>query len=71
MTVVQSAALVELLDELLEATLDTVELAAAVDDRRWDAHVAYLQALQRIGQETLAREAADGVRVRHRIARAA
>jgi len=50
-----SGVLVELLDELLEATLDTLELAAEVDDPRWDAHVAYLQALQRTGQGTLAR----------------
>lgn len=49
------AILVELAQELLEAQLDTVELAQPdVTDRRWQAHLDYLRGLQRRGRELLA-----------------
>jgi hypothetical protein len=48
--------------ELLDAHADTALLAAETDrlgdDERWRAHVDYLQALQRVGREVLARVAA-------------
>jgi len=48
--------LVELLYELLDAHDDTARLAGAVaDDLRWEAHLDYLRALQRVARETLAR----------------
>jgi hypothetical protein len=40
--------------ELLDAHLDTVDLASDLMDERWRAHVGYLRALQRIGRELLA-----------------
>jgi hypothetical protein len=41
--------------ELLDAHADTAELAAELrGERRWAAHLDYLQALQRTGRETLA-----------------
>ena len=48
-------AVVELLDELLEASADTVELAPETDDLVWLVHLDYLRALQRLGHATLAR----------------
>lgn len=50
--------LLELLTELVDAHVDTVELALAKDDAdelEWAAHCDYLRALQRLGNETLAR----------------
>lgn|GEM_PF-3087088 len=45
-----------LLYELLDAHLDTIGLAAALEqDQRWAAHLDYLRGLQRVGRETLAR----------------
>ncbi len=50
--------LVTLADELLEAHLDTVELAQSVStESDWQAHLDYLRALLRRGQELLAAEA--------------
>jgi hypothetical protein len=40
--------------ELLDAHLDTVDLAKDLMDERWRAHVDYLRALQRSGRELLA-----------------
>jgi hypothetical protein len=46
----------ELVDELLDAHVDTLQLAQQlVDDPKWSAHSAYLRDLQRIGREELAR----------------
>ena len=48
-----------LLYELLDAHLDTIELADSLDaHERWAAHLDYLRDLQRVGRETLARVAA-------------
>ena len=48
-----------LLYELLDAHLDTIEMAAVpVAHESWAAHLDYLRDLQRIGRETLARIAA-------------
>lgn len=47
--------LVEVLDELLEASADTVELASGATQLEWLAHLDYLRALQRLGQASLAR----------------
>jgi len=49
--------LVHLVYELLDAHGDTVELAMpeADLDPAWAAHVDYLQSLQRLGREALAR----------------
>jgi hypothetical protein len=45
-----------LLYELLDAHLDTLGLAAALEQSpRWAAHLDYLRDLQRVGRETLAR----------------
>lgn len=42
--------------ELLDAHEDTVRLAAGeVVDERWQVHLDYLRALQRVARETLAR----------------
>jgi hypothetical protein len=50
--------LVRLADELLEAHLDTVELAQSPStESDWQAHLDYLRALLRRGQELLAAEA--------------
>jgi hypothetical protein len=47
--------LTELINELLDAHCDTVCLAEdAGTGPEWSAHVDYLQALQRVGQRTLA-----------------
>ena len=44
-----------LIYELLEAHLDTADLARdLVSDPAWAAHLDYLRALQRVGRETLA-----------------
>ena len=50
-----------LVDELLDAHADTVELAVqlAGDDPRWGAHLDYLRALQRVGKAALAHGAID------------
>jgi hypothetical protein len=51
--------LTSLVYELLDAHGDTISLAGdAMRDQRWAAHVDYLQALQRVGREALARIAA-------------
>ena len=48
-----------LLYELLDAHLDTLELADSLDGYEpWAAHLDYLRDLQRVGRETLARVAA-------------
>ena len=50
----------ELIYELLDAHVDTAQLAEPLThDSCWMAHVQYLQALQRKGRELLARAAAD------------
>ena len=47
--------LTALVYELLDAHADTAELAGElVDDPRWDAHLDYLRALQRLAREELA-----------------
>jgi hypothetical protein len=46
--------LVELVYELLDAHLDTAELAAERGDIAWQLHLDYLRALQRRGRELLA-----------------
>jgi hypothetical protein len=40
--------------ELLDAHLDTIDLAAELPDDAWRAHVDYLRALQRTGRGVLA-----------------
>jgi hypothetical protein len=51
-----SERLVELVYELLDAHDDTARLARDGDlDERWVAHIDYLQRLQRVGRELLAR----------------
>jgi glutamate mutase epsilon subunit len=46
--------------ELLDAHDDTAALAEELaGDPRWDAHLDYLRALQRVGRATLARIAQD------------
>jgi hypothetical protein len=49
--------LVRLVYELLDAHGDTIDLARPVvgADPDWAAHLNYLQGLQRVGRETLAR----------------
>lgn len=50
-----STTLVELVDELLEAHVDTIDMAdRLIGDSGWELHVRYLQALQRAGQAMLA-----------------
>ncbi|HEV3129711.1 MAG TPA: hypothetical protein VGY32_12050 [Solirubrobacteraceae bacterium] len=52
--------LATLADELLEAHLDTLELARELSSRPdWDAHFEYLRALQRRGRELLAAAGAE------------
>ncbi|HUZ28255.1 MAG TPA: hypothetical protein VMU90_03385 [Solirubrobacteraceae bacterium] len=47
--------LATLADELLEAHLDTLELAQELSSLPdWDAHLEYLRSLQRRGRELLA-----------------
>jgi hypothetical protein len=52
-----NALLLALVEELLEAQLDTVELALEDSDTnvRWRGHVQYLQGLRRHGETLLAR----------------
>ena len=46
-----------LIYELLDAHADTADLAAELlEDPRWDAHLDYLKALQRLGREMLTRD---------------
>jgi hypothetical protein len=53
-------AVVSLVYELLDAHDDTAEMAADLElDPRWEAHLAYLRALQRKGRETLAHMCLD------------
>lgn len=53
-----SAALVDLVYELLDAHDDTARLLQTqVCDEAWAAHLDYLRSLQRVGRETLARDA--------------
>jgi hypothetical protein len=48
-----------LLYELLDAHVDTIQLAdSLVGQETWAAHLDYLRDLQRVGWETLARVAA-------------
>jgi hypothetical protein len=48
--------LTQLVYELLDAHSDTMSLAnQLLDDPVWAAHVNYLQGLQRVGREALAR----------------
>lgn len=48
-----------LLYELLDAHIDTIELADSLaENQRWAAHLDYLRGLQRVGREALARVAA-------------
>ena len=48
-------ALVALVEELVEAHFDTIELALArLPPTEWEGHVEYLRALQRTGLEILA-----------------
>ena len=56
---VTSELLVALVYELLDAHGDTISLArpAAESDAAWAAHLDYLQGLQRVGREALARVA--------------
>lgn len=51
--------LVRLVYELLDAHGDTIDLVSGTGDGHssWEAHVDYLQSLQRVGRETLARVA--------------
>jgi hypothetical protein len=52
--------LATLVDELCEAHADTIAMATDADlGPEWDVHVAYLQALGRLAQATLARAEAD------------
>ena len=52
--------LMSLADELLEAHLDTLELAGKISVARdWEAHLDYLRALQRRGRELLAAAGAE------------
>lgn len=45
-----------LLYELLDAHIDTITLAGALEqNERWAAHLDYLRDLQRVGREALAR----------------
>ncbi len=47
-----------LLYELLDAHVDTMKLAAELEENQaWAAHLDYLRGLQRVGRETLARVA--------------
>ena len=49
------SALVRLVYELLDAHADTVRLTGIdQSDVRWQAHLGYLQGLQRVGREVLA-----------------
>jgi hypothetical protein len=51
----------ELVYELLDAHVDTMRLAGALDDDpAWAAHLDYLRDLQRVGREALARGADAG-----------
>jgi hypothetical protein len=53
-----AADLASLAYELLDAHVDTLQLADGLaDDSSWAAHLDYLRALQREGRETLARTA--------------
>ncbi len=50
-----TARLVELVYELMDAHDDTARLAQGLSaDFRWQAHLDYLQQLQRVGREMLA-----------------
>jgi uncharacterized protein YciI len=52
--------LIALTDELLEAHLDTLELAQELESRPdWEAHLEYLRGLQRRGRELLAAAGAE------------
>ncbi|WCB96510.1 hypothetical protein DSM104299_05269 [Baekduia alba] len=53
-------ALLWLLDELLEAHLDTVEMIlGGQSDADWTSHAEYLKGLQRLGRATIARACAQ------------
>ena len=53
-----SARLVELIYELMDAHDDTTRLAQGLSsDVQWQAHLDYLQQLQRVGRELLAARA--------------
>jgi hypothetical protein len=54
----ESATLVALTYELLDAHADTARLVGdEASDGEWQNHLAYLRDLQRVGREALAREA--------------
>jgi hypothetical protein len=54
------AELIRLADELLEAQLDTAELAEPLSaEPGWEVHLEYLRALQRRGRELLAAAGAE------------
>lgn len=56
------ARLVALVEELLDAHGDTVGVASTDSDEvTWAAHVDYLKALQRLGQQTLAQTASGSL----------
>jgi hypothetical protein len=56
----ETAALIALTYELLDAHADTARLAGdEVSDAEWQNHLAYLRDLQRVGRETLARAATE------------
>jgi hypothetical protein len=53
-----SAALADLVYELLDAHADTFRLVQAEGcEEAWEAHLDYLRSLQRVGREVLARNA--------------
>jgi hypothetical protein len=55
-----SARLVDLIYELMDAHDDTARLAQGLgSDERWQAHLDYLQQLQRVGRELLAAGGGD------------
>lgn len=47
--------LTALVYELLDAHLDTLDLAENLLEERWQAHLDYLRALQRTGRQLMAR----------------
>jgi len=52
--------LTALVYELLDAHADTARLGDELaGDLRWDAHLAYLRDLQRVGRELLARHGSE------------
>lgn len=55
-------ALAELVYELLDAHVDTIELTAGLElDHEWLSHLDYLRALQRAGRRVLAETTSEGL----------